>query len=175
MSNSISSPAHSPRIQSDYLKKMFDKQRTKEFLKLAKPLLKKYDFQAIAFCGVSGALVAPLLAYKINKTLIVVRKIARESSHSMFAVEGDLNAKRYLIVDDFISTGYTVRDIVEKVSIVAPSAKCIGCIQYNQFFSQGDDVPKKEITNLKEKLGLRWREVLPFIEKPEDCLIKSDG
>src|ERR1700676_3614538 len=93
---------HEPCIRSDYLGEVFNPKKLKAFLKLAVPLVKKYDFQSFAFRGISGALIAPLLAHKTEKTLIVVRKPKPdESSHSGYPVEGDLNAQRYIIVDDF--------------------------------------------------------------------------
>jgi adenine/guanine phosphoribosyltransferase-like PRPP-binding protein len=70
--------------------------------------LSALDFDAIAFTGTSGGLLAPAIAYEMNKGLIVVKK---GKSHSSLRVEGCVRAATYVIVDDFISTGNTVRRI----------------------------------------------------------------
>src|SRR4051812_10409313 len=62
-------------------------------------VLSRYDFDAIAFRGLSGALFAPTVAMKMGKTLIAVRK--KSTIHSSRIVEGDYNARRYIILDDF--------------------------------------------------------------------------
>jgi hypothetical protein len=129
---------HTPCIQSEYLGDVFDPKKLKAFLKLAIPLVKKYDFQSFAFRGISGALIAPLLAYKTGKTLIVVRKPKPdESSHSDYPVEGDLNAQRYIIVDDFQSSGSTVTAIISGIAQFNPSARCLGTLFYKDYFQFG--------------------------------------
>lgn len=74
--------------------------------------LRGLDFDAIAFTGVSGALVAPALAYNLGKGLIVVRRGPR---HSGWALEGHINASTYIIVDDFLCSGNTVKRIARAV------------------------------------------------------------
>jgi adenine/guanine phosphoribosyltransferase-like PRPP-binding protein len=122
-------------ILSEYLTDALTPMNTKKLVKAAMTLLKLYDFDAIAFRGISGALVAPILAYRLNKSLLVVRKPKQtdETSHSGRRVEGDLNARRYLIVDDFQSSGNTVQAIVEEISKFAPNARCIGALLYKDF------------------------------------------
>src|ERR1700687_3117266 len=64
----------------------------------------------------------------LNKTLIVVRK--GEKAHSSYEVEGDHGAKRYLILDDFIDGGDTVRAIIEHIFEANQNARCVGFIAY---------------------------------------------
>ena len=88
---------------------------------------RKLKFDAIAFRGLSGAVVAPMVALALKKTLIAVRK---NRSHGI-KVCGDLGAQSYLIIDDFISSGETVRKIVtgiERASIDEPT--CVGAVLY---------------------------------------------
>lgn len=87
-------------------------------------------FDAIACRGVSGMLIAPIVAMRLNKTLIVVRK--GEPTHSTYAVEGDHGAQRYIILDDFIDSGDTIREIGASVHNANPSAKCVGFIAYKR-------------------------------------------
>jgi len=62
--------------------------------------------------------------------LNMVRK-EREQSHAMRLVEGDIAAKRYLIVDDFLATGETIRAIVRAVhDFTNDEVKCIGVMLY---------------------------------------------
>jgi hypothetical protein len=106
-------------------------------IRQAKKILKDSNlkFDSIAFCGMSGALVAPALAVALKKKLIMVRKeLDKRISHSGMTVEGFLNTKKYLFVDDFISTGSTfkfLRDQIKKE--FAPSALCVGIFEYREF------------------------------------------
>lgn len=90
----------------------------------------KLDFDSIAFMGMSGALIVPTVADKLNKFMLLVRK-NYERRHSCLQVEGYLNSKRYLIIDDIISSGMTIRSIVEKIhKATKGKAKCIGVLCY---------------------------------------------
>jgi len=127
---------HTPNIQSDYLAPALQYNYVYRFMKQAVSLVKQYDFQAFAFSGMSGALVAPLLAYRTHKTMIMVRKPktkddeGNSSDHSYLRVEGDAAAQRYIIVDDFTASGRTLRHIVKEISEFAPEARCLGCLFY---------------------------------------------
>ena len=98
--------------------------------------LKKLQFDAIAFSGASGTLLAPPIALRMNKTLLLVRKTITDS-HSSHYVEGDIGARRYIIVDDFMSMGITARRILKHIKNNAPRAKCIGIleIEHNRLFT----------------------------------------
>lgn len=123
-------------VRSTYLEKLFNKEAFKKTLfeaaKVARELQKDEAtrFDAIAFTGNSGAIFAGALAVKINTNMILVRK-PNESSHAGGAiVEGDDRDKRYLIVDDFISSGDTIKRIVREIKKVFPSKVCIGVLEY---------------------------------------------
>jgi len=76
----------------------------------------KVEFDTVAFCGMSGALFAPILAHKMGKEMILVRKPStKESRHSSHDTEGYTAAYRVLIVDDICSSGKTVEYIIESV------------------------------------------------------------
>jgi orotate phosphoribosyltransferase len=87
-----------------------------------------HTFDAIAFRGMSGALAAAPLALKLNKHLICVRK--GESTHADYDVEGALGC-RYIIVDDCISSGATVRTIQDKIHQSDPLSNCVAIYLYN--------------------------------------------
>jgi adenine/guanine phosphoribosyltransferase-like PRPP-binding protein len=86
-------------------------------------------FRNIAFRGISGALVAPALAVLLEKNLLVVRK-PNESAHTRSLVEGNKSHAPYIIVDDFISSGDTIRHIVEAVKAFDDSAKLVAIVCY---------------------------------------------
>lgn len=91
-------------------------------------ILKHHDFDAIAFSGLSGALFAPMVAFALDKTLLAVRK--GEQCHSSRLVEGDYAARRFVILDDFISCGDTMRHILDEIHEAVPEAECIGILEY---------------------------------------------
>lgn len=119
---------HMPKIDcANHLSCFLDPTDRKCVVKNSIAVLSKYDFDAIAFQGLSGALIAPIIAMQMDKTLIAVRK-PNEECHSLYRVEGDVAARRYIIVDDFISSGNTVRAILNAVYYVNSSAKCLGVL-----------------------------------------------
>lgn len=92
------------------------------------------EFDAVAFRGLSGALIAPIIAWEMDKMVIAVRKRTCEDDyycHSARRVEGDIGARTYVIIDDCISSGATVRAIIADIKAAAPGAKCVGVLQYN--------------------------------------------
>lgn len=89
-------------------------------------------FDAIACRGLSGALVASIVAAKLDKPLVVVRKKI-EGTHSSYGIEqGVAGPFRYVIVDDLIDKGGTVRAIIEKIKEREEDAVCVGIILYAQ-------------------------------------------
>lgn len=68
----------------------------------------KLKFDTIAFRGLSGALICPLVALRLGKEMVVVRKNTSDT-HSSHAVEGYRYARRYIVIDDCICTGETIR------------------------------------------------------------------
>lgn len=104
------------RIHSEYLHVALDRKARKDLIDEAEEALTPiaHTFEAIAFTGVSGALLAPSIADRLNKHLIVVRKTA-EDCHSACDVEGAVVTGSYLIVDDMISSEATVHTIIKAI------------------------------------------------------------
>lgn len=67
-------------------------------------------FDTIAVSGVSGLGIGSVVAYILKKNLAVVRKSTKDC-RSIYKVESSNNLKRYIIVDDLIETGKTIRRI----------------------------------------------------------------
>lgn len=74
-----------------------------EILGVLKPLAA--TFTALAVSGYSSSLISGIIAYELNKDLIVIRK-SSESRHSNYEVEGPHNA-RAIFIDDVICSGHT--------------------------------------------------------------------
>lgn len=103
------------KIKSEYLGKVYGKQ----FLELVPKAVKKlraikrlYPFDAIAFRGSSGAALAFPLSFLMKMPLIHVRK---GSSHYSGTIEGTISSKRYIIIDDFIDRGTTIKKIISEI------------------------------------------------------------
>jgi len=82
----------------------------------------KHNFQAIAFTGSSGSAIGFLLGVAHQIPLIYVRKDKEESHGWPVEYNGKVDVKRYLIVDDFVATGSTVRRIVNAITQRAKAA-----------------------------------------------------
>lgn len=96
--------------------------------KMAVKALKNYEFDAIAFTGLSGALTAIPVSLALKKPLIAVRK-PRDDRHSSRLVEGYIKAKTYIILDDFVASGATARRIYKAIKEFSPNAKCLGVLE----------------------------------------------
>lgn len=114
-----------PQIVTSHLEEFLHVTTLREKVILAQQVLEDYDFDTIAFRGMSGALIAPILALNLQKELILVRK-PDDDTHSWYKVEGNKSANRYVIVDDFESSGHTKRTIIEAVRGFAPDANYLG-------------------------------------------------
>jgi len=83
-------------------------------------------FDAIACRGVSGMLVAVPLSIMMGKPLIIVRKEKSDNwkertTHSKYDIEFGImgTAVTYIIVDDLIDTGDTIRAIIDGIDLKA--------------------------------------------------------
>lgn len=91
-------------------------------------------FDFIAVTGTSGLLMGPSIADALNKPTVVIRK-ARETSHSMFEVEGDIPGPNYIIVDDFVSTGRTIANIISQIEKQREEeTNCVGVRCYKPLY-----------------------------------------
>jgi len=126
-------------------------EKRRKYLKQAKKAFRrsKLEFDSIAFSGMSGAVFAPILAHILKKEIIMVRKGVDmpERGHSSFGVEGYAAAKRYVIVDDLVSTGATAQYIHGHIrQDFAPDAECVGVYCYlTDAFQDADGYPLRDI------------------------------
>lgn len=92
---------------------------------------KRLDFEAIAFCGASGSLLAPSIADRLDKDLIFIRKNLK-NTHSIYKCEGCNDAYlKYIIIDDLISSEKTITRIMRAVKKFMIQPKCQGIYLYS--------------------------------------------
>ena len=142
-------------IRTDYLPCVFDPVEFRGAVNKAIGQLTEFrkdtPFDAIAFTGVSGAAMAFPLSFALGIPLLCVRK-GGENSHSPYKVEGDYAARRYVIVDDFISTGNTMRRIQEDLeNEIAGTPVLVGIYLYrNMCYSDWTDIHDEQIPVLPD-------------------------
>ena len=122
----------------------FDKERRKTIVATVVRELKGVDFDALAVRGVSGLIMAPIVAYLLNKHVIVVRKEKTEEfSHASQRVESPIATGKYIVFDDFTGSGKTAKEIMKQVGISCPSLVCVGgyCWAPSRRFSANLKVP----------------------------------
>jgi len=102
-----------------WLSAALNQKKLKKLIRRAAPRIKKFrkkhPFDAIAFTGMSGTLVAPVISYELDIPLIMVRKSCHDSA-DCHNVSGYGSASRYVILDDLVSSGKTLRNIYQQVS-----------------------------------------------------------
>jgi orotate phosphoribosyltransferase len=104
------------------------KERNKIIIKAVCDLRKiSNTFDSIACCGVSGLMVVPQIAELLNKNIVVVRK--GERCYSEFRTEG-VAPFRYIILDDLICSGSTVKHIKRVLKDEYSRSSCVGVYCY---------------------------------------------
>jgi adenine/guanine phosphoribosyltransferase-like PRPP-binding protein len=86
------------------------------------------DFDSIACAGISGLIVVPQIAELLQKNIVIIRKDSDER-YSEFVIEG-VTPFKYIIVDDLICSGKTVRHIKNTIKAETPRSHCIGVYCY---------------------------------------------
>lgn len=91
--------------------------------------LRDVDFKTLVFRGFSGALVGPVVALELNKRWALIRK-PHDRTHSCSMIEGEVFGD-YVIIDDFIETGDTIKAIHQAIS-ERWAAECKGVVLYRE-------------------------------------------
>lgn len=84
----------------------------------AKKDLADVDFDTLVGTGFSGGVVIPSLALAMGKQFVLIRKDTDDSHHGKGRLLGSLG-KRWIFVDDFVSSGRTRKRVIEKVNDAA--------------------------------------------------------
>ena len=75
----------------------------------------KQDFDGFAVMGISGAIMGALIARKMNKKLVVVRK-ENDGSHSDYKVENIEAGDKLIFLDDLVASGKTYKRVRDGVN-----------------------------------------------------------
>lgn len=126
-------------IKTGYLNQVYWPNRFQEMIGKARRALNEIQqicpFDCIVFQGQSGCAIGYALGAITGIPMINLRKESDDSHHRREIVdraEGCSNVGlRYLIVDDFISSGSTVTRIYEEISKFRAGAVCIGILTYS--------------------------------------------
>lgn len=128
-------------MQTSYLQHVFDpalfQRSVDKTLAAAERLQKCYGYDTIVFSGMSGAAMAFMLSHWMNVPLLCVRKKG-DSSHYVSStrryLEGNAqDVRKYLIIDDFISSGATVQYMIDTIKEANYSAECVGMLMYASY------------------------------------------
>lgn len=125
-------------MHAEYLKSVFDvRLRNRTVAAIVKLLKdKKIKYDAIVVTGVSGITMGSMVAFHLKKRLVIVRKnIGGEATHSCIKVEHTERGKlvRYIIIDDLIDSGDTVKRIINSIELECGNdVKCAGVVLYDK-------------------------------------------
>lgn len=136
-------------IQSDYLQAVFDKKSLKNIVRKVSAEVRILKPDAIVCRGVSGISAAFPVGLRCSVPVVVVRK-PTDNSHSHYRVEGMKGFKTYVIIDDFILTGATMKAIADAVR----NSLCLGVITY---IGVPNYRPKEKQAQVREIFGKRCK------------------
>ena len=102
---------------------------------------KNFGIDAIIVTGVSGNVIGGAISFLTGIPLIIVRK--DEKNHSGYEIEyadslDRLENLRYIIIDDLIDTGSTIKRIQEKIDRKFNDNKLMKIYLYNQSSSAAE-------------------------------------
>lgn len=95
-------------------------------------LQKLLEFNQIVCTGISGQSIAWPVGYVTDIPVAVVRRKS-ERGHHGYKVENFSRYKRYIIIDDFICTGDTIRHMVQTINkeYADDGSQCVGVFCYS--------------------------------------------
>lgn len=93
-------------------------------------LASKHEVDSIIFTGHSGAALAYPVSAQTGIPLVLLRKDG-ESSHATSNLEGMGDFRRCLAIDDFISSGETLKRLIAKVKAADKDCKVVAAILYD--------------------------------------------
>lgn len=113
-----------------YSDTQYDNAKLREAAKLVAAklplIMRETGAQAVAVTGKSGLSLAFAALMLIDFPLIVVRKRGENSHGANIEGTSGIEVEKYLILDDFVSSGRTVRTIVEELEMYAAQRACDG-------------------------------------------------
>lgn len=102
---------------------------TSELIYSMRRELRGVEYDTIVGTGLSGTIFAARVAAGMGKKFAIVRKADDRSTHSGAQIEGRVG-KRWVFVDDFVSSGRTMKRVLEKMMEHRPDCKFAGTYEY---------------------------------------------
>ena len=111
---------------------------TVQRLSLAVPkMMRDLEADAIVVTGKSGISLAFALKMLIDVPVVVVRKKGENSHGSSIEGDGFTDVQKYIVLDDFVSSGATVRqiqqDMYDRAAVCNGHVVCVGVLEYHNY------------------------------------------
>jgi adenine/guanine phosphoribosyltransferase-like PRPP-binding protein len=113
---------------ADYLRYALDRERRSVTVLEIVTKLKRIDFGTLVVRGLSGLLVGPIVAERMQKELVAIRK-PNDGSTSDYSAEGNPTGA-FVILDDLIASGDTVCEILKTMTRLYSGHRCAGSYLY---------------------------------------------
>lgn len=122
---------------------------------LQNPLFCECDM--IVGTGTSGLLVLMPVSMKSNIDFCVIRK--EQSIHTSDKLEMwpyDVRPRKYVIIDDLIASGQTVKNIIKEMNSNLSGSECLGVLLYQCYHSSTDQDPDNSIgvVSVSKEIGV---------------------
>jgi len=127
----------SERNHAEYLTYVANKKLQNITVNLLTYMLKKHQdkFDSIACCGMSMLAISPIIAHKLDKQLILIRKPdeLNTTNHSGRKLEYHTLSNSYIIIDDLIDSGKTIGHVDNVMRNHIPNSILYGISTYYGF------------------------------------------
>lgn len=127
------------KTENSYHEEIFNRDLCKATVKKVvadiRALKKELGFNTIVITGISGAGMGFIVGYQTGIPVVFVRKPEDNTHGNLIEGPDDHTMKKYIILDDFVSSGDTVRRVVktiQKRAIIAEDIKCVGVYQFKE-------------------------------------------
>jgi adenine/guanine phosphoribosyltransferase-like PRPP-binding protein len=139
--------AHPVYQTAGYIEAAFHPKFSELLMKLAIQAKEKFaPFEVVVGMGMSGALVVREFADFTDASAGILRK-PQDDSHAVclsppYLFEGPASVRSYVIIDDLVCSGETLRAIQERMKKAFPDSVCVGIVLWNESVYSSRRVPR---------------------------------
>lgn len=130
-----------------------------EVIETAKKRLANVDFDTLVGTGFSGGIVIPTLALQMGKKFVLIRKETDDSHHGKGRLLGEMGQK-WVLVDDFVSSGKTRRRVISKIEEAladyGTSSEMVGEYMYKAYDCNAEEPGRFEYYDPQWACEPRW-------------------